>query len=385
VPSAGALLGVLAAWLFLCAVQVPAHATPVPQPPTVPVPPSPGIVVGPEDAEGGQGVNPPELPPVEEEPGRIHVKRGVPDREPQSAGDRSWETGRALTIGRDVRIEGTETIEGDIVVLSGNVLVEGRVTGDVVTFGGDVFAQGEVSGNIVALGGSIYLEPTTICGDDVVSVGGVIESNGAEIQGESVELGFFSGDGKPPLRAAFLVLALGSLISFLVALAIMGTVFPAGAETMLVELLERPRRCLALGFAAAVLALLGGALLTITVIGLPLVLAGLVFAGISAQVGRVLGTAWIGRKVFGRGGTTLFAPALAGGLVLLASTALALALLFGSSSSSGLGVVVLIMTWAVDAILVLAGVGAAAATRAGRRPAWLEASPPSSSPIAGSA
>jgi hypothetical protein len=361
------------------------RASEMPQPPDEPVPPSsPGNVVGPEDADTDQGVEPSGLPPEPEEPGRIVVKKGIPPREPASAGDRSWETGRALTFGRDVTVEATETVEGDIVVLRGNVLVEGRVTGDVVTFGGDVTAHGEVSGNIVALGGSIHLEPTTICGDDVVSVGGVIESNGAEIQGESVELGFFSGEGKPPFRAAFLALALASLVSFLVVLAVMGTAFAASAETMLAELAGRPRRCLGLGFAAAALAFLGAALLTITVIGVPFVLLGLLLACLFAQVGRILGAAWIGRKVVGREGAKLLGPALAGGLALHLGAALAGAFLFGSSSVRWLGVALLVVIWILDLLLVLAGVGAAAATRAGRRPgAWLGASPAAPSPIAG--
>jgi hypothetical protein len=311
---------------------------------------------------------------------RLTVRKG-PEHEgsggDESGGGRSWETGRALTFGRDVYVGPDERVEGDLVVLGGSVTVDGRVSGDVVTLGGDIEARGEISGNVVSVGGSVHLEPTTSCFGDVVSVGGTIETNGAEIGGDSVELSVFSDGGHPSARSALLAGLSMSFFGFLLVLLILGTFFPSSGETMLAVLVARARRCLGLGAVAAALTLFSTLLLTITVIGAPLALIVLAGAWLAAQVGRILAAAWIGRSVLGRLDVHVFKAGLVGGLVLHLAYAFAIALLVGPSALRSVGVGFLALVWVVDVGLALAGMGALVVTRWGRREGWMPVEPTS--------
>lgn len=72
----------------------------------------------------------------------------------------------------DIRIPASETINDDLYIAGGNVVVEGAVKGDLVVAGGQVRVTGAVSGDVMAVGGNITIEGPV--GDDIRVAGGNI-------------------------------------------------------------------------------------------------------------------------------------------------------------------------------------------------------------------
>lgn len=69
-----------------------------------------------------------------------------------------------VRFGEDVEVGADEIVRGDIVVLGGNVTIEGKVVGDVVVIGGDALAMSgaEINGDFVVLGGALEEEPEVL-------------------------------------------------------------------------------------------------------------------------------------------------------------------------------------------------------------------------------
>lgn len=72
----------------------------------------------------------------------------------------------------DIRIPASETINDDLYVAGGNVVVEGNIKGDLLVAGGQVRVTGAVSGDVMAAGGNITIEGPV--GDDIRVAGGNI-------------------------------------------------------------------------------------------------------------------------------------------------------------------------------------------------------------------
>lgn len=95
-----------------------------------------------------------------------------------------------LTIGEDVHV-GPGTTRHDILVLFGDVVVEGDVAGDIVSILGKVSVMGRVTGDIINVGGGIWIENGALVRGDVVSIGkGVLREPDGIVQGEISNLGW---------------------------------------------------------------------------------------------------------------------------------------------------------------------------------------------------
>ena len=94
--------------------------------------------------------------------------------------------GGGVTVGRD------ERVDGDVVVIGGPIMIQGRVNGDVVAIGGPLVLRGNVRGDAVAIGGPLRLGADAAVRGDVVVVGGVLRrAPGAEVGGSlsQIEVG----------------------------------------------------------------------------------------------------------------------------------------------------------------------------------------------------
>jgi hypothetical protein len=299
------------------------HAPSAPTPPVAPTPPSP--VASP-------------TPPVPPEPPAVVA----PDAKAKGkrAGDRT-------VTGGSARI-GAHEIVHDVQVLGGSLDVDGTVTGDIEVFGGAVRVHpgAKVDGDISALGGAVSVE------DGAIVKGGV-EAFGAVVSRKDTD--HAPVGGRPWLTALSEPFSqIGSAISSSALLFVFGAVLLAlltrRMETLRVETAARPMRTFALGvvgsLGAAVLLLAMG----ITIIGIPLALAGAVVAVVLAYAGicAVLQTA--GEALL-RHRTENPYVHLALGCVLF--------LIAGSLPIVGSY---------LTAIVVLLGVGTLVATRLGREP-----------------
>jgi len=93
-----------------------------------------------------------------------------------------------LCIGSDGRVDRNEETP-EVVVVFGNVTVEGRVRRDMVVVFGTARIDGEIGGNLVAPFSRIELGPQARVRGDLVVVGGsLITEPGARIEGQRVDL-----------------------------------------------------------------------------------------------------------------------------------------------------------------------------------------------------
>ena len=77
----------------------------------------------------------------------------------------------ALVVHDDYRIADGQTIDGDVALLGGTLIVDGDIEGDVLVLGGD-----------------LLLEPGSLVMGDVRSMGGNVETTGATVTGEILAL-----------------------------------------------------------------------------------------------------------------------------------------------------------------------------------------------------
>jgi hypothetical protein len=106
------------------------------------------------------------------------LRRDAPEP-PREPARRKALANSLVKIGSDLVVRSDEIVNGDAIILGGNLRVEGEVLGDVVVLGGnlEIARSARVGGQALVVGG--YLE----------------EGRGAVIEGESLGLSFFPSEG----------------------------------------------------------------------------------------------------------------------------------------------------------------------------------------------
>jgi hypothetical protein len=193
-----------------------------------------------------------------------HTHTGVLEGRTLHQGDRLWFRGERS-------VGATEVIEGDVVVASGSLTVRGEVHGDVVVGGG----------NLVLEAGSVVYGDAVVTGGTLVNHGGSVlgkvqEGAPARVAGtQSVHVrpGFLGSLGQGWSR-------LVGLVAMIVALGALGLALSAYGRGYLEQASDVVRRAplgaVGIGLAANVLAipafLFGMLALTVTLVGIPLLL-----------------------------------------------------------------------------------------------------------------
>ncbi len=137
----------------------------------------------------------------------------------------------AFAVGNDIVVRRGDSERDDVVVVGGNVRIEGRARRDVVVIGGRLEINGEVGGSVSCVAGTLILGPGARVNGDVVAVAASLRrSDSARIDGEFVNVSIDSpfdgwvggpvfvpwawGLWWPGLSVGFLVLwLLGSLVT----------------------------------------------------------------------------------------------------------------------------------------------------------------------------
>ena len=288
-------------------------------------------------------------------------------------------TGTRIAFAQDIRIERDEEVTDAVVVVGGNVTIDGRVRDGVVVVGGDLHlsSTADVRGDVVLVGGTLVRDTGSqlLGGVNYVSFGDWSRRN----------FGFF-----PTVRfgevGRWLSLA-GTLarISVLgVLMAMMLLVARAPVARVGRAALAEPLRALVIGFAAEIFfipVLIAASIgLAITIIGIPFVAVLVPIAIVMAVFAFVLGfTAlacrvgeWIEDRVGWQPGNAFVATAI-GFIVLLAPTLLARFLNVASAGFSPLTWVLVAFGLTVEFIVWTMGFGAAIVTGLGR---WYTVPPP---------
>lgn len=288
-------------------------------------------------------------------------------------------------VGGDVIVAEGETIEGDLQVLAGRVVVRGTVTGDLRGAAGSIVVEGTVEGNVEAAAGSIRIDGTvggdvelgagsvvidgTIGGDASIGAdsltfldGGRIDGNlrydAGTVTGLTAETVGGTAERVDDVRGPFglesvsvpswLEVLWGFLASLLLGVLLLG-LLPAASAGVTGRVTGRPLGSMGVGL----LALIGWpilmALVAITIVGIPIAVLGILLYVLALWIGFVYGAVGLGVWLLG-----LADREHRWGALLLG---LALASLVG---------LVPILGGIVQFLLLLLGLGALAATLARR-------------------
>jgi hypothetical protein len=226
--------------------------------------------------------------------------------------------GIQFSVSGDVDVPKGATV-ADVLVVRGNVTVEGTVDGDIFVVVGTVTVAGHVSGSVIAVKGPIMLKSAAAVSGDVMSGGSVAQATGSRVLGSvkpnySFTLnGFFGKLGE---------LLVGLMILFSTALLGFAMVYlaPASADRMVKLAKADPLKSAFFGVVTAVgLPVIAG-LTAATVVGVPLGLA-IALALIPLFLVGFTWTIWIaGRSVLGPPRSR--ALAFGGGLAVTAAISL---------------------------------------------------------------
>ena len=293
-------------------------------------------------------------------------------------------TGTRIALGQDVRIERDEEVSDAVIVVGGNLVVEGRVRDGIVVAGGDLrlTSTADVRGDIVIVGGTVTRDAGA---RQSGSVSNVSFGDWWSRQGwwwiPSIRFGEFGRW----LSLAGTVARISLLALLMIVMLVVGRAAVARAGRAATA---EPLRAFLIGLAAEILfvpVLVAASIgLAITIIGIPFVavlvpiaIILLIFAfllGFTALACR-LGE-WIEDRMGWQPGNAFLATAL-GFFVLLSPTILARLLAVTSASAEPLTFVLVATGLAIEAIAWTTGLGAALVTGLGR---WYTAPPPITAP-----
>jgi len=173
-----------------------------------------------------------------------------------------------------------EVHDDDIVTVSGDVRIEGKVAGDVIVIGGTLELEGTVDGDVVLVFSSATIGDEAEIGGNLVNVGGDLDrSPEARVGGEPIDinLGKLTGPihkGLSGLARGFYVLVLIKLFMLFLTLVLLTALVP---RRVLVIAAAFPRRWAAafltgiVAYCASFVVLLVLCILVVVLIGIPLI------------------------------------------------------------------------------------------------------------------
>jgi hypothetical protein len=208
-------------------------------------------------------------------------------------------------------------------VSGGEIDIAGAIAGDARIAAGEVRLSGSIRGDVEVIAGEIELVPGASIGGNLtyrardelaipegVTIGGKVE-RGAPLGRMGRDRGTMIGRVIAAGIGAWIGLGLSLIVLAAAALA----AFPAAIGRAVSNIQERPLASLGLGFALAVAAPIGLAILAATVIGVPLAIAGFALYAAALALAATVVARWAGlslRRRFGRPGVAgSYGPRLA--------------------------------------------------------------------------
>ncbi len=276
-------------------------------------------------------------------------------------------SGEMMRIGSDITIERDQTVEGDVVAISGDIHVDGHVKGSVQALGGDVYlsSTSRVDGDVAAVRGELHEEPgASVGGQRVTALGGSNVRIGHRHLAEAADL------VARPLRQLWHFMR--TLAWLLVMLGMVWLIVRiAAVRTEIAVSLLRRETAAALGvglltwvlLVPSVIALaLVVAILCITIIGIPVAIAALfgyaLFLMLLFFWGFIVGAAWLGAQFRGAlGGDSTMRHALVGTAAVIGMRAIGH--LIGIIPWFGfVGGFLVVVSYILSCLLVTLGAGA---------------------------
>jgi hypothetical protein len=298
---------------------------------------------------------------------------------------------------------------GDLVRFGEDIVIQRgqRVHGDVVSIGGSIEVLGEVDRDAVSLGGRVRIRPGGVVRGQAISLGGKVMNEGTGgLRGSSVSMPaipawLFDLNVMNMVGQGIKILQLALFLALVLFLAwVLTHLAPQRTQRAVASVRSRPGHAFLWGVGAmiglapsAIAVVLVGALLCITIIGIPVAI--LLWVGYAVGlalvllwgyfVGAYVVGSWAARRLKPEAGEPGMWRSLLFGVVFLflpsvASAAL-MSLGFLAPISTGLGMALSALGWVISTCMALFGLGAVLATRAGSPPRPEPAIPQPPSPL----
>jgi hypothetical protein len=178
---------------------------------------------------------------------------------PDNFDDLTRPPGEITRWGKSIIVDEDEQLISDIVIISGDVTVNGMVQGDVVVIGGNIYVNstGYIRGDATAIGGHVKKE------------------EGAKITGSSVSIGLpFMVIPRGSWMQVFEVILLFTMAISLFFSALSISLFPGPVRRIATQLVHHPIKSFLLGYVFYIGSFIVWLLLLVSVIGIPLALIG---------------------------------------------------------------------------------------------------------------
>ncbi len=206
-------------------------------------------------------------------------------------------------IQKDIHVAPGET-QDKIFSLGGHVLIEGKVRDDVMVIGGSITISGEAEQSVVGIGCRIIVKSTAVIGKDLAALGGTLEKEpGCTVGGDTLYFqtaeigdkifkdGLLSGVFSVSLIPIIVAIKLVIIFLWLIAAFLGAALFPKPLAFASGELRKSFWPAFGIGF-LAIIAFTGlvlfAALLSIVLIGIPVLLALVAAAFIIKVFGRLV-------------------------------------------------------------------------------------------------
>lgn len=220
-----------------------------------------------------------------------------------------------LILGGEYTLSEGQTLDGSLMILGATVVLEpgSLVDGDVLIVGGSLDIAGRVSQNVVSLGGLVHLRETaTVNGDMQIPAGSLNRTAGAQVDGQIIQgLNSVSPIIIPggvqipniqvnlnPFWYGFSVLSKVLQAFLWAALAALVVVFlPQHTETVSKTLVGQPLLAGGLGLLTWIVSPIFLVITAITLVGIPVTLAGAMLLFISCIFGVIAIGAELGQRI----------------------------------------------------------------------------------------
>jgi len=223
-------------------------------------------------------------------------------------------TGDLQAFGGDVRISESGTVDGDVEASSGSVSIAGTVGGDVEAAGGSVTVaeSAQIDGELQAGAGSVTIDgtvggdaaigadtirlgPTAVIGGDLTYDGELQRADGATVEGSVTQESGVGSDGSDRFAPVLgpLLSVYGIAVTLLVG-AILLVAFPRFSRDIADQVADEPVRTGGIGVLAGTGVPVVLVILLITIVGIPLSLAGMLVFGLLLWAGSIYGRYAVG-------------------------------------------------------------------------------------------
>lgn len=219
------------------------------------------------------------------------------------------------TSGDNTIAAGT-TVENDVVLIAETLTIEegGAVDGDVLVVNGDLSVQGEVTGDIFMVSGDIDVAETASVGGDISNLSGDVSAAEGTVAGATGGINgvpdFEMGTGETPAEQGMGVL-LKSIIQALIVM-IFAWILPKRVENMRRTLDESVGMAAGYGILTWIVGIFIGVVLIFTFCGIPISIAIFLFLWLGSLFGWTAFGAQVGEWVESKTGKDFSLPVQSG-------------------------------------------------------------------------